>query len=75
MSEIDWHSAPLSSETLITPGYRNTQNVRRFFKAVCGDDFKFDRDFMAWMKAATGKTMGDAAAEWLSRRAKVASNR
>jgi hypothetical protein len=75
MREIDWHSAPLDHATVITPGYRNTQNVRRFFKAACGPDFKLDRDFMAWMKAASGRTMGDAATEWLSRRARVASAR
>jgi len=41
-----------------------TQNVRRYFRAQCGDDFKFDVPFMAWMKASIGKTMGDAADEW-----------
>lgn len=75
MPEIDWHSAPLDHTTVITSGYRNTQNVRRFFKSACGPDFKFDRDFMAWMKVASGKTMGDAVAEWLARRARVASER
>jgi hypothetical protein len=75
MGGIDWHSAPLTSKTVIDSSYRNTQNVRRYFKATCGPDFKFDRDFMAWMKAATDKTLGEAAAEWLSRRAKLASPR
>lgn len=73
MAEIDWHSAPLDHTTVITAGYRNTQNVRRFFKEACGAHFKFDRDFMAWMKAASGKTMGEAAAEWLARHGTVAS--
>jgi len=49
----------------ITTTYRNTQNVRRFFRKECGDHFKFDRAFMAWMKSADGKTMGDAVKEWL----------
>ena len=35
----------------------------------CGDGFKYDRPFMAWLKAAVGKTMGDAADEWHRRRA------
>jgi hypothetical protein len=41
--------------------------VRRFFKAACGERFRFDRPFMAWMKAACGKTMGEAADEWTPR--------
>jgi len=49
--------------------YRNTQMVRRFFRAQCGADFKFDRAFMAWLKDGTAKTLGDAADEWLRRRA------
>jgi hypothetical protein len=66
---LDWHSDPITRETLIDAGYRNTQNVRRFFKAEIGDHFKFDRPFMSWMKAHAGLTMGDAVAEWLRREA------
>ena len=51
----------------MTATYRNTQNVRRFFKRECGDGFRFDRDFMAWMKNGKRKTMGDAANEWKRR--------
>jgi hypothetical protein len=69
-SGFDWHCSRITRATPITPDYRNTQNVRRFFKAQCGAHFKFDRPFMAWMKAGTGKTMGDAAAEWLRREKK-----
>ena len=58
----DWHSDPIASETVIDAGYRNTRNVRRFFKAEAGDHFKFDRPFMAWMKSHAGSTMGDAVA-------------
>jgi hypothetical protein len=67
---FDWHSDPISRETPITTTYRNTQNVRRFFKAECGDHFKFDRSFMAWLKSAKHKTMADAAREWLRREAR-----
>lgn len=63
----DWHSDPITSETVIDAGYRNTQNVRRFVKAEAGEHFKFDRPFMAWMKSHAGSTMGDAVAEWLRR--------
>ena len=67
MTEFDWHSGDIVRATPITKSYRNTQNVRRFFKAECGDAFKFDRSFMAWLKAAVGQTMGDAVDEWLRR--------
>ncbi|MCY0094062.1 DUF6434 domain-containing protein [Hoeflea ulvae] len=65
----DWHSDPITNETLIDADYRNTQNVRRFFKAAIGDHFKFDRPFMAWMKSHQGATMQDAVAEWQRREA------
>jgi len=64
MIEFDWHSGDIARATPITKSYRNTQKVRRFFKAECGADFKFDRAFMAWLKAAVGQTMGDAVDEW-----------
>jgi hypothetical protein len=64
---FDWHSDPIARDTPVTKAYRNTQNVRRFFKAECGDHFKFDRAFMAWLKNGKKKTMGDAADEWLRR--------
>ncbi|WP_146174224.1 DUF6434 domain-containing protein [Litoreibacter ponti] len=63
-SKFDWHSAPLSPETIITDSYRNSQNVRRFFKSQLGDSFKFNIEFMAWMKANVGLTLADACAEY-----------
>jgi hypothetical protein len=69
MAAFDWHSDKITRETAITRSYRNTQNVRRFFRAECGEGFKFDRPFMAWLKSETPKTMGEAADEW-HRRAK-----
>jgi hypothetical protein len=68
---FDWHSSPIKRTTPVTATYRMTQNVRRFFKAACGDHFKFDVSFMAWMKNGNAKTMGEAAEEWLRRRAKL----
>jgi len=65
---FDWHRDPITRDTLITASYRNTQNVRRFFRSHCGADFKFDRPFMAWLKKAADKTMGDAVDEWLNRK-------
>jgi hypothetical protein len=61
LKTFDWHSDPITRKTSITKTYRNTQNVRRFFRQECGNHFKFDRPFMAWMKAADGKTMSDTA--------------
>jgi uncharacterized protein DUF6434 len=67
LKTFDWHADPITRKTAITSAYRNTQNVRRFFKTECGDHFKFDRAFMAWLKRAENKTMGDAVKEWLRR--------
>ncbi len=69
MTAFDWHSGEITRATPITTSYRSTQKVRRFFKAECGDHFKFDRHFMAWLKAASGQTMGDAVDEWHRRSA------
>ena len=46
LKTFDWHSDPITRKTPITATYRNTQNVRRFFRTECGDHFKFDRAFM-----------------------------
>ncbi|HEX3416634.1 MAG TPA: DUF6434 domain-containing protein [Stellaceae bacterium] len=64
---VDWHGSQITRATPITKSYRNTQKVRRFFKAECGDGFKLDRTFMAWLKDGKEKTMGEAADEWLRR--------
>jgi hypothetical protein len=68
LADFDWHKDKLTRATPITPSYRNTQNVRRFFKVECGSHFKFDRPFMAWLKDGKPKTMGDAANEWCRRK-------
>jgi hypothetical protein len=64
---VDWHGSQITRATPITKSYRNTQKVRRFFKTECGDGFKLDRTFMAWLKDGKEKTMGEAADEWLRR--------
>jgi hypothetical protein len=68
MTAFDWHGGEINRGTVITTSYRGTQKVRRFFKAECGDDFKFDRSFMAWIKEAVGQTLGDAVVEWKRRK-------
>jgi len=37
-------------------------------RTECGEDFRFDRPFMAWIKDGRPKRMGDVADEWLRRR-------
>ena len=69
MDDFDWHSSPITRATKLTRSYRNTQNVRRFFKSECGEDFKFDVPFMAWLRDSPGISMGAAADEWLRRKA------
>ena len=65
--KVDWHSALLTRTTLVDNHYRNTQNVRRFLTEQCGEDFRFDRDFMAWIRNEVPKTLGDVADEWKRR--------
>jgi hypothetical protein len=71
MPFLDWHSAPITVETLVDPGYKSTQNVRRFMTAQCGPDFHFDRPLMQWIKDGTDKTMGDVVREWQRRKGLV----
>ena len=65
-SKFDWHSETLTLSTRITNSYKNTQNVRRFFKANAAPNFKFNIAFMEWMKASEGKTLRDAVNFWLA---------
>jgi hypothetical protein len=64
-SGFDWHGGKIDASTVITADYRNTQNVRRYFVGALGKQFSFNIAFMAWMKANTGKTLADAAEEWV----------
>jgi len=64
---FDWHGGQIGRGTIIDAGYRNTQNVRRFLLAQCGPAFKFDRDFIAWIRSGMPVTLGDVADEWLRR--------
>ncbi|MGI4841000.1 MAG: DUF6434 domain-containing protein [Janthinobacterium lividum] len=62
---FNWHSDQLTSNTTVCKNYRNTQNVRRFMVEHCGVDFRFDRDFMAWIRNDVTKTLGEVVDEWL----------
>ena len=68
---FDWHGGEITRTTEIDAGYRNTQNVRRFLSQQCGPDFKFDREFMAWIRSGVPKNIGELADEWLRRRPPV----
>jgi len=74
MSRFDWHSDPIFRTTPVTPSYKNTQNVRRFMIQECGEGFKFNRAFMAWIIDGEAKTMGDVADEWQRRTAGTTQN-
>jgi len=75
MAAFDWHSDKIARMTPITSSYRNTPNVRRFFMEQCGDAFKFDRPFMAWLRSGAPRTMGEVADEWLRRQGAKAIRR
>ncbi|MBC3411063.1 hypothetical protein HU719_006810 [Pseudomonas sp. SWRI107] len=65
---VNWHSGPITRTTPLDSNYRNTQKVRQFLARECGEAFKFDRAFMAWIKSGAPVTMGDVADEWLRKR-------
>lgn len=67
MTAIDWHREHLTLETRITPDYRSTQNVRRFFRAHVGQHFRFTVDFMVWMRRNPGLSLRAAIREWKRR--------
>jgi len=67
MSKFDWHCDKITPDTPVNNTYKNTQNVLRFLTSICGPEFKFNRDFMAWIKDGQPKTMGDVASEWQRR--------
>ncbi len=63
-SKFNWATEKLTIDTVITDSYKNGENVRLFFKESIGDRFKFNVEFMNWMKQATGKTLGDSVDKW-----------
>ena len=63
-SNFDWNNEFLDFNTSISDNYKNTENVRAFFKNAIGNNFRFNVEFMNWMKLSTGKTLGDAVQKW-----------
>ncbi len=64
LSKFDWNSEKLTLETIITDNYKNTENVRAFFRDQIGDKFKFNVKFMNWMKTSQGERLKNAVDEW-----------
>ncbi|HTD06943.1 DUF6434 domain-containing protein [Undibacterium sp.] len=64
---FDWHGGIITRQTVVDSSYRNTQNVRRFLSSQCGPHFKFNRDFIAWIRDGVLKNLGDVADEWKRR--------
>ena len=64
MSKFNWHSEPLSDQTIITKDFKNTQNVRRYFRSHFGESWKNNRIFMAWFKDNDGKTLKEVVEEF-----------
>lgn len=63
-TELDWQIAPLIRATRIDSAFRVTQNVMRFFKRSCGQNFAMEKEFQAWLCDGTPKTLGEAADAW-----------
>lgn len=63
-SNFDWNTETLDLNTTITDNYKNTENVRKFFKKSIGSNFKFNVEFMDWMKTSDGKTLGESIEKW-----------
>ena len=63
-SKFDWNNETLTLETIITDNYKNTENVRSFMKQQIGNHFRFDTEFMNWMKTNAGKTLKNAIEAW-----------
>lgn len=63
-SSFNWKKEKLALSTIITDNYINSENVRNFFKQEIGNHFRFNTEFMQWMKHNAGKSLADAVEEW-----------
>lgn len=64
LSRFDWNNEKLTLKTLITDNYKNNENVRKFFIMHIGDNFRFNVEFMNWIKQNHGKSLADAIIRW-----------
>lgn len=61
---FNWNTEKLSRQTVITENYKNSENVRAFFKNEIGPRFKFNVQFMNWMRNNQGKKLEEAIEAW-----------
>lgn len=59
---------PLDDQTVIPPGQRCSEHLRRFFIARVGPSFRFDAATRDFIRASTGLTLGDAVRHWRATR-------
>ena len=64
VSKFDWNKETLTTETILTDNYKNSENVRLFFTQQIGSHFHFTVDFMKWIKQNSGQILNDAIIEW-----------
>lgn len=64
LSKFDWNKEHLTLDTIITDNYKNSENVRCFFTQHLGKSFKFNIQFMNWIKTNTGQTLANAIDAW-----------
>ncbi|MEL6686000.1 MAG: DUF6434 domain-containing protein [Pseudomonadota bacterium] len=63
-SRFPWSKADLSESTLITDNVSFGPNVHRWFESQIGPQFVCHGDFMAWVRANVGQTLGEAVRAW-----------
>jgi hypothetical protein len=56
-------AGPLTAQTVIPPGQRSSQLLRKFFRAHLGPSFRFDGAMRSFI-ATGGATLGDAVEHW-----------
>jgi len=61
-------SGRLSDETVIPPGQRCSEQLRRFFVAQIGPSFRFDAAMRDFIGSGAGRTLGDAVRHWSTTR-------
>lgn len=59
---------PLTPETVILPGQRCSQELRRFFVEQLGAGFRFDGPMRRFVAAGAGRTLGEALEHWQATR-------
>lgn len=63
-SKFDWANEDLELRTLISDNVSFGPNFRSFLQDHIGNKFVCHSDFMDWVKANVGKTLGDAVEQW-----------